>query len=83
MVPSRAKMKEKMCPYWYTVEKMKPYGKRLIIWQANGALHYSSKIGGATIALQDEREVERRLDAAIGRYKKKFPGLLSEEEVKQ
>lgn len=83
MVPKRAKMKEKMCPYWYTVEKLKPHGKRLSIWQSNPALHYSSKVGGAIIALSDKKEVEIRLTAAIERYKKKFPGLLSEEEVKQ
>lgn len=76
-------MKEKMCPYWYTVENIKPYGKRLTIWQSNPVLHYSHNVGGAVIALADEDEVAIRLAAAIERYQKKFPGLLSEEEVKQ
>ncbi|ROV54488.1 hypothetical protein [Neisseria chenwenguii] len=76
-------MKEKMCPYWYTVEKLKPYGKRLTVWESNPVLHYSEAVGGAIIALKNEAEVEIRLTAAIERYKKKYPGLLSEEEVKQ
>ena len=72
-----------MCSYWYTVEKLKQDGKRQNNGQSNPALHYSSKVGGAIIALSDKKEVEIRLTAAIERYKKKFPGLLSEEEVKQ
>lgn len=76
-------MKEKMCPYWYTVETLKPYGKKLNIWQASPVLHYSERIGGAIIALKDEAEADSRLAEAIARYREKYPGMLSLKEIKQ
>lgn len=76
-------MKTEMCPYWYTVKKILPYGSRLDVWKSNPVTHYSERVGGATIALQDKVEVKKRLSLAIERYKQKFPGLLSEKEVKQ
>ena len=83
MVSARAKVKEKMCPYWYTVEPLKPYGKKLNIWQSNPVSHYSERIGGAIIALQNAVEVDIRLAQAIARYREKYPGMLSLTEVKQ
>lgn len=76
-------MKEKMCPYWYTVETLRPCGKKLNIWKANPVSHYSERIGGAVIALRDKTEVEIRLAVAIARYREKFPGMLNLTEVTQ
>ena len=76
-------MKEITSPYYYTVERLKPHGKKLDVWESDAWRGYAVRVGGTIAAIPDKEQVNKRIDAAIAFYKKKYPGILSLEEVKQ